>query len=98
MLDNLHASDQIVLASELRELTGAIIDLQPLRSGVLARDRNQVGGGVQPGDLRPQSRQRLSQQTRAAADIERGLSVERRSAALVALPMLVDLVADVFEP
>src|SRR5689334_4682197 len=61
------------------------------------RNCDHFRGGIDAGDLGPQPRQRLAQQSRAAADIEHRLADERRAAALVALPMLVDLIADIFQ-
>ena len=77
MLDHLHRGDEVELAVELLTVAGAIIDRQPLRRGMVACDRDQLGRGVDPGDLRAQPRQRLGEQPRAAADIERGLSFQR---------------------
>ena len=65
---------------------------------MVARDRDQLGRGIDPGDRGAQAGERLGQQARAAADVERGLALQRRAAALVALPMLVDHVAQIFEP
>ena len=65
---------------------------------MLAGDGDHFRRSVDAGDLGAEPGQRLGEQPGAAADIERRLAVERRPAAFVALPMLVDLVAKIFEP
>src|SRR4029079_2636670 len=97
MLDYLHAGDEVELAFEPLELAGAIVDLQALARGMFACDRDERGRGIKPGYGRAKPRQGLRQQPGAAADVERGAPVKRPPRAFVALPMLVDLVADVFE-
>src|SRR6185312_2290202 len=97
MLNHLHAGYEVELALELVDLAGAIVDIDCTCPGMFPSDRDQLGGSVDAGDLRSQSRQRLGEKARSTADIQCRLSLERRACALVALPMLVDLVADVSE-
>jgi hypothetical protein len=65
---------------------------------MIPRNGDQLAGGVDPCDTRAQPRQRLGEQPGAAADIERSFPFQRPAAALVDLPMLIDPVADLFEP
>ncbi len=64
---------------------------------MVARHGDQLGRGVDAGDLGAEPGERLGQQAGPAADVERALSVERPAAAFVALPMLVDHVAQIFQ-
>ena len=51
MLDHLHGRNQVELAFQLLHVANAIIDFEAHRRRVLPRDRNDFGGGVQPGHL-----------------------------------------------
>ena len=98
MLDDFHAGDEVELS------------LQPL--DIRRRDNRSSGPAASAWSraaaisfarhptryLRAEPRQRLRQQPRPAADVERRPSRQRRPRAFVALPMLVDLVADIFQP
>ena len=81
-------------------VAGAIVDLEPLPPRhARARPRSASGAASIAGDLRAQPRQRLGQQPGAAADVERASCPSSgRRLHSSHLPMLVDLVADIFEP
>ena len=83
--------DEIELSLELVHVADAIVDLETLPPRVIARNRDHFGRSVDAGDFGAETRQRLGQQACPAADVERRLALQRRAAALVALPMLVDL-------
>ena len=68
----------------------AIVDLQPLPERMRARRGDILRRRVDPGHRRAQPRQRLGEQPGPAADVGRPLAGERRQAALVQPPMLVD--------
>src|SRR4029079_12890837 len=97
MLDHLHAGDEIELALQLGEVTGPIIDGKAARGRVVPGNRDQLRRGVEAGYGGAQPRERLGEKSGAATDVQRGLSFERRPPALVKLPVLVNLVADVLE-
>src|SRR4029453_16155576 len=73
-------------------------DLQVHRRRVPASDLDQLGRRVDCSDFGPQPREWFGEKARTAADVERTPPLQRRSAVLVERPMLVDHVADIFEP
>jgi hypothetical protein len=97
MLDHLHRGDQVEPAVERLDVAGAIIDVEAGYGRMLARDRDDFGGRIDRRHCRTQPRQRFGEQSGAASDVERGFAVERSPAALVGLPVLVNLIADIFQ-
>ncbi len=96
MLDHFHRHDQIEpFAAQILDAAGAIIDRQPLPLGMKAGGRDILGRGVQAGHLRTQTRQRLRQQARAAADIECLLARQRPPFARIEAPDRVDLCSQI---
>ncbi len=98
MLDHLHTGEEIELSVELLHVPDAVVDLETLPPRVIARDPDHFRSSVEAGHFGAETGERLSQQPCAAAHIESRLPLQRPAAALVTLPMLVDHVADIFEP
>ena len=63
MLDHFHRGDEVELALRALDRGNAVVDLEPHAYRMLPGDGNHLGRGVDPGDLRAQSRQRLGQQS-----------------------------------
>ena len=98
MLDHFHAGDEVELPFELLHVANTIVDCEPQRARMPAGNVNHLGRCVDARHLGAHPSERLGQKPGSAADIDRRLPLERGTAALVALPVLVDLVADIFQP
>jgi hypothetical protein len=95
MLDHLHAGHKVEAGqAQRRQLAMVIGDGQarPRRMG--ARRRDVFRRRVHARHSRAQPGQRLAQQARAAADIQRRFARQRAHAARIAMPVRIDGVTD----
>ncbi len=99
MLDDLHRDDEVEARQvERGQIAAAIIDGQPLPCRMVARYGDILWRGIDAGDAAAQPRQRLGEQSRAAADIDHRPTVERAAFGIVDPPMMVDRLADITQP
>ena len=101
MLDHLereHGIEALLSRGQGIEGIRAVVHRHAALPGMIARDLERSGVGIDPRDLESEPRQRLGDQPAAAADIEQPQTPERLTRLGIAFEMTADSIPDKGEP